>query len=235
VKAKAGLGRLDSPWSNVAKLEPPPLPLPAPKLEQPSTQLFMSKFNWSAVAGAAGYTLQIGGDEDFSQPEDVYDGEKTEFTQHTGLFGPLSLAGLSGLTPSITAALRAGGGTRFYRVKARAGPGRLDSFWSNVVKVDPPRPLPAPELKRASRQLIGSTLTWTAIEGAAGYRLQASADETFARAEDLYTGPKTEFRDLGSSMWIGTAVPLGGRHYRVQATAAPGSLDSPWSNVVSAD
>jgi hypothetical protein len=249
VKAKAGLGRLDSAWSNVVKVEPPPLPLPAPKLEEPSllaTYLQASAFRWSEVAGAIGYTLQVSSDETFSESLDVYSGEETKFTQHAGL-GLLSLAAL-GATPSMAPVLLKGG-TRYYRVKARAAPGRSDSPWSNIVKVDPLQSLPAPKLQEPSRQIFGRKFTWAAVNGAAGYLLQRSRDEAFSQPEDLYVGPETAFVESGTELaWpsvkrLDEPIPVlarlhdlrNARYYRVKAKAGPGWLDSPWSNVISAD
>jgi hypothetical protein len=217
-------------------------PLPAPKLaeEKPSSALFERKFTWSAVEGATGYLLQSSWSPAFSDPKDLYAGEKTEFFQLArfmdplgGSEGPFGIG--AGTTSPIVAQLLAGGrfATRYYRVRARAGLGRLDSPWSNVIKVEPPRQLAAPKLAGpVGRPTIGDghKLTWTAIEGAAGYLLQSGTDEAFSAPKELYDGPKTEF-DYGYVPFV-LGTLWSSSYHRVKAKAGAGTLDSPWSNVV---
>jgi hypothetical protein len=235
-------------------------PLGAPKLAAPAN----GKFTWTTVAGASGYVLQAASDEAFSKPENLYSGEETEFLQPPKLLGlsPLALAGLTptfgtGLgTNPIGAGLWTSGlfGTRYYRVKAKAGLGRLDSPWSNTVKVEPPKPLSAPKLDVSWRLGTVAQLTWSAVDGAIGYLLQTSTDRAFTKPEELYNGKETEFLaksespgqgGTGSgfgSLVTGTIAGLPEpnllftrttpRYYRVKAVAGPGRLDSPWSDVV---
>jgi hypothetical protein len=234
-------------------------PLRAPSL----TAGTGGKLTWTAVPDASGYVLQSSWSAAFSNPEELYAGDQTEFVHPLGLaspsaLGPARSANPLGADQSLMASIASGMfarsllATRYYRVKARGGLGRLDSAWSNVIKVDPPRRLPAPKLEKHSLQGFSRKLTWTAVEGAIGYLLQTSSDEAFSASEDLYIGSMTEFvEDRGGLPWIDVAaaraaraadkpIPslsrlLAGydaRYYRVKAQAGPGRLDSLWSNVV---
>jgi len=108
VKAKGGLFSLDSPWSNVVKIEPSPqTPLGAPKLAMES-----DTWKWTPVIGASGYILQQSIGSAFLNPKELYNGDKTEFFDFLCHFSSF-----------------------YYRVKAKGGLFSLDSPWSNVVNV----------------------------------------------------------------------------------------------------
>jgi hypothetical protein len=82
----------------------------------------------------------------------------------------------------------------------------------------------------AQPSATATSLTWTAIEGAAGYLLQSGTDEAFSAPKELYDGPKTEF-DYGYVPFV-LGTLWSSSYHRVKAKAGAGTLDSPWSNVV---
>jgi TIR domain-containing protein len=84
------------------------------------------RWKWTSPVGAAGYVLQKSVEASFAKPVELYNGEKTEFWEL-----PLKSAP-SSLSSSLS------GTKMYYRVKAKAGLGFLDSPWSNVVEVGPP-------------------------------------------------------------------------------------------------
>ena len=61
---------------------------------------------------------------------------------------------------------------RWYRVRNEGWSGRPGP-WSDAVRLDPPpRRLAAPRLEVARDPLTGTTWSWGAVEGAAGYLLE---------------------------------------------------------------
>jgi TIR domain len=68
------------------------MPLPAPKLSEPAK----GRFTWTAVTGASGYVLQVAWDEAFSNPQDLYDGDQTNWSVQASSLPRLGALGLAG-------------------------------------------------------------------------------------------------------------------------------------------
>ncbi len=241
VKAKAGVFRPDSPWSNTVKQETkPPKPLPSPELSASSTSAGTT-LSWSPVEGASGYVLERSVDVSFSAPSKIYERKETNHVDTSGsifLRMPYS-----------------------YRVKAK-GLLRPDSPWSKSVEseptslsgifgpknlwtafLEPPTAkdferLPRPTLE-ASQTVLGTTLTWPAVKGAEGYVLEHSADSSFIRAEQIYDGKKTAYFDTVAAAPFSPPISLSSLsaspaqyHYRVKAKGGVSTRDSDWSETV---
>ena len=158
------------------------------------------RVDWSDVTYATGYTLEEDDNANFSSPVTVYS-ESASQAQITGRSA----------------------GTWHYRVRAvRAGAG-LTSDWSNTssVKVG----LNAPTLTPISNAGSANyTVTWSAVDGAAAYRLQESASADFSGSTTYSVGANLSFNVVGQDGGIW--------YYRVQATT--GVVNSDWSAAQSA-
>ena len=141
VKAKGGLGNLDSSWSIVVEYtSPKPKPLTAPTLKLKSESvLFGSKLSWNSVLGATGYILEKAQTPKADKWENVFEGNETEFTDFTdsGFSSTLGTSSNRLLALQKHTFLNTNSSTYYYRVKAKGGLRYLDSSWSNVVEVNP--------------------------------------------------------------------------------------------------
>ena len=115
------------PVSHPAPARATPQPLPAPVLTR-FDDIFTgtTSLGWTAVPGAAEYVLEESLGPTFVLTTEIYRGERTEHVLDDGLgTGVPSIRLRSTLA---TSAFR-----RSYRAKALAGPGFLDSPWSNTA------------------------------------------------------------------------------------------------------
>jgi len=147
VRAKGGLLFLDSPWSNVVKAKPPgKIPLRAPTLNAPTDELLGRSWKWTSVLVAESYILEKSTDAKFSNPTELYSGDKTEFIERGSFpsaFSPASVFGIQSqkkpvfpiqphkpafsIQPLVAP-------VAYYRVRAKGRFLFLDSPWSNVVE-----------------------------------------------------------------------------------------------------
>lgn len=172
-------------WSRGA----PPLPelLGAPELEVVSGSEVgegstgdgdFLELRWSAVAGAREYRLEADADADadFPRPAVAYQGPATEASVPVPAGCPEA---------------------RYFRVRARRG-GEIGP-WSNTVLRILPRPdfhacgdlpLLAPELDRTPLPGGGDRLSWNAVPGAGGYRVEAAEEPGFVTPRTVFEGPE---------------------------------------------
>ena len=130
VKAKGGFAFLDSPWSEVVKVDRPlATVLDAPVLEREG-----SGFKWTSVNGASSYLLQMSQDLSFDKPVEVYAGAGSQWPV-VSLLSSLATPRYKSPALARLEILPCNCRTRYYRVKANGGLAFLDSPWSNVVKV----------------------------------------------------------------------------------------------------
>jgi hypothetical protein len=128
---------------------------------------------------------------------------------------------------------------RWYRVRSERWSGRPGP-WSDAVRLDPrsPRRLAAPRLAVAQDPLTGTTWSWSAVAGAAGYLLERSFAPGFVAPVEVYRGPVTWHVGAPLAPPFARRSPrslrsgLFGAFHRVKALGGGGALDSPWSNVV---
>jgi hypothetical protein len=122
------------------------------------------------------------------------------------------------------------GAPRYYRVKVKNGLTGLDSSWSNVVKVEPPKAqrLPAPKLEMKPDFLLGTTSwKWTSVTGATGYVLQNGHDVAFSNTVEIYSGEKTEHTARTRGISTGSILSAGtGRSHRPSAPLSSGVSNS---------
>jgi hypothetical protein len=173
---------------------------------------------WLQWAGAdllGTWVLQVSDTESFADPVEEYRGGKARHLV---------------LTPDAA--------PRWYRVRNEGWSGRPGP-WSDAVRLDPPpRRLAAPRLEVARDPLTGTTWSWGAVEGAAGYLLERGLGPGFVAPVEVYRGPLTWHIGTPLSPLLAWPPPrslraeLLGALHRVKALGRGGSLDSPWSNVV---
>jgi hypothetical protein len=203
------------------------VPLPAPKLElktglQPS-------LTWTEIQGAPGYVLERSENPSFFPAEEVYSGEKNEY---------------SDISPSVS--------PQYYRVKAKGGIIKTESEWSNTVETEkldmsafealktPERKkladlfsdinlykstgkLPAPKLElQKTKSPLFFMLTWTKVPWASVYVLERTEIPNLFPWVVVYSGEENEYSEIRGS----------GGYYRVKAKAALSERDSEWSNIV---
>jgi hypothetical protein len=151
--------------------------------------------DWNNLPLASAYTLQEANNSAFTSATVVYSGPASQL-QVTGHAG----------------------GTWFYRARATNGAG--DSLWSNAetVIVSPA----APALDPIDNPGSGDEylVSWSAPQGAAGYRLEEDDNSSFTSPATRYDGSELQYSITGQ--------PAGTWYYRVLAYNPAG--DSPWSN-----
>ncbi|MET0398116.1 MAG: hypothetical protein ABW277_15050 [Longimicrobiaceae bacterium] len=190
-------------WREGSEHAPPPLP-GAPTIttvEDPDAEGVI-RVEWTAPAGATGYTLQDSSDPRFRR--DV---------RATAAAGPRARL----LRPAVRPA------TLYLRVLARSPAGT--SPWSATRPMEVAggrfrdcdhRPLPAPVLDPVDEEEGRLVLTWSGPGEA--FVLESSAEPTFGAPTVLYEGPGREYE-----LW----VPAGAAYFRVAARL--GDEESPWS------
>ena len=163
------LGGLTSSWTSTRSFR---TRLPAPVLTDPEeaeeTTSLRPTFNWDAVTGASGYTLQIASNSSFTQGLLTFTTASTSFTPSVNLVRNTTL---------------------FWRVMAK---GTNPSNYSTVRSFLSANPAPVPVLvSPASKALIDGytpTLTWTAGTGtisAISYDLEIATNPSFSTDEQL--------------------------------------------------
>jgi hypothetical protein len=173
--------------------------------------------SWDEVLGATGYVLEGSATKEFTSSKELYRGPKTtHYRAHLDI------------------------GLYWFRVKAVGGAFMPDSGWSDVVCAFWPlltrfgrfpslaanlldSRLAAPQLELTGALM--PNLTWSAVEGAAGYELERDKTQSFIVPKSIYKGSLREFEDV--SVLSERIV-----YYRVKATSDDGLNDSAWSNVV---
>ena len=196
--------------TGMSAMPPPPAPAPEPPgsptgLTTSETTETSITWTWDVVEGATGYAVQVSADEMFDDMDDVHMTAETTYTA-SDLEAETSM---------------------FVRVAATSDAG--SSAWTTHVtgvSAMAPAPPPPPEPPGSPTGLMVSESTqtsitwmWNEVEGATGYSIQVSSNETFddmdmthATTETTYTAsdldPDTEMyvrvaatSDAGSSAW----------------------------------
>ncbi|MBN2322980.1 MAG: hypothetical protein JXQ30_04540 [Spirochaetes bacterium] len=195
---------LKSPWSkvftfSVGYIGSPTLYAPVGEVVTTKTP----KFSWSSVGGAAGYLIQVAGDESFASPV-----IKAEVG--TNAYTPPEVPGLSN-------------GTYYWRVMAKDGAGTWGK-WSEIAKfkIDATQPVPKPPtlISPSGGAILGSltvNFDWSdSIDpDATSYTLQASRYSTFSvilLAKTVATSYLNEvlFKEEGTYYWRVCANNAGG-------------------------
>lgn len=180
----------------------PSLSTPANNVTDQPVSLILS---WSAVSGATGYRVQLSTNDTFSSTV-INDSSITE-TSHF----------LSGLT---------NGTTYYWRVSAKNAGGT--GLWSAVRSFSTvTSALAVPSLSTpangAADQSVSLILSWSAVPGATGYRVQLSKNDTFSSSV-IDDSTITETSRSLSGLSNGTTY-----YWRVSARNAGGT--SLWSTV----
>ncbi|MDA0165207.1 SBBP repeat-containing protein [Solirubrobacter ginsenosidimutans] len=193
-------------WSETRRITiqnappPPPPPVPgAPSLTSPAggasvTQPFT--FDWSDVANAAWYTIEVDDSASFSQP----------------------LVWAATTTPSQLATNSLPNGTLFWRVRAFNSDGiggDYSAVRTVVVGPAPPGPLAAPSLLSPAadaRFSPGSSITfdWSDVSGANGYTIQIDDSDSFS-------APLTLQQIVSTSQFATSSLPTRRLWWRVRA------------------
>jgi hypothetical protein len=229
LKAKGGIFRPDSTWSNVVEVKSA-----GPLFAQPLGRIaggFAGKLaaphlkaspysgvsalgvgptlEWNAMVGTSQYVLEQSLTLDFHGAAEIYKGPKTSYS-------PFLLASLH----------------LYYRVKAAGFIGSFDSDWSNVVELrGQPLGLTKPTVRAGMGSRLGlafgfdTLLDWDKVPGAKSYVVEASDTKKFSNPEQVYSGSDTRFFPLPKQQ-----PP--GRYYRVKAKGGFFFSDSDWSDPV---
>jgi Beta-propeller repeat len=212
-------------WSAVRAIQvesappPPPPPTPgAPSLVSPAENAVVAQpitFDWSDVAAAAWYTIEVDDASSFA--------------------APLVWAATS--TPSELATNSLPNGTLFWRVRAFNSDGVGGPFSAvRTVQVQasapppppPPGPLPAPSLlspAHDARFSPGQSITfdWSDVSAAASYTIQIDDSENFS-------APLTVDQTTAASQFTTSTLPTIRMWWRVRANDASGAPGN-WSPV----
>ena len=195
-RVRAIAGGAESSWSNTVSVQVLPAAPVLASISNPSnTDAYL--LNWSDVPGATGYRLEQATTNAFSSPTVRYIGMDSQY-QVTGQAG----------------------GTWYYRVFTLVG--SLTSPASNVASTTvAPAALNTPALNAISNPTNGTvyTVTWGAVTGATGYRLEESQTPYFEQPTLVYQGALRQYNV--------EEMPGGTWYYRVRATSAAGN--SAWS------
>jgi hypothetical protein len=151
-----------SPWSPTWQFTTVPLPPSAPSAN-PATNVTVSSFtaNWTAVAGATTYLLDVSTDSYFDPPTVYNNMDVGNVTSRT----------VTGLAP----------GTRYYyRVRARNAGGSSPYSNTSSVTTVPSAPTLASPSNGATGVSTSPTLSWSTSTGATGYHLQVSTSPSFS-------------------------------------------------------
>ncbi|MBI4535481.1 MAG: hypothetical protein HY708_04325, partial [Ignavibacteriae bacterium] len=147
-------------FTTIVAPPPPPILVSPPNgaVNQPTTL----SLSWNASSGATSYRLQVSADSTFA----------------TTFFDDSTLAGTSQVVGTLA------NGTRyFWRVNAK-NIGGTSTFSSprnfTTIVAPPPPPILVSPPNGAVNQPTTLSLSWNASSGATSYRLQVSADSTFA-------------------------------------------------------
>jgi hypothetical protein len=130
------------------------------------------------------YILETSRDPDFKAPVEAHSGTGTTYLAWLLKLGATDIPNLIGGPGTIPGI----GSKAYYRVKAKAGPGNLDSWWSNVV-----------ELGGVKQKSLGELLTSQHLQG----KPQTMAPKT----APLQAGPAGK-RLPGPRLPIGLRLPL---------------------------
>ncbi len=207
-------------WSVVRALQiqsaqPTPPPPGAPSLVSPANNAIVTQpftFDWSDVAAAAWYTIEVDDAASFA--------------------APLVWAATS--TPSQLATTSLPNGTMFWRVRAFNADG-VGSPFSAVRTVQlqasaptPPGPLPAPALlspQHDARFSPGQAITfdWRDVAGSASYAIQIDNSQTFA-------SPLLVNQTTAATLFATSTLPTSRMWWRVRAIDGVGTPGS-WSSV----
>jgi hypothetical protein len=118
-----GLSRKDLSWADiVSSPETRPLTLETPKLVASSSK--GGRLTWQAVANATSYVLERDSSPFFLEPEEVYRGDALRYA----LIG-------AGLPEGLRSSLEHWRPLSYYRLKATAASGAVESAWSKHVSV----------------------------------------------------------------------------------------------------
>jgi thermitase len=161
----------NGPWSNTQSVTvKPAAPILAPIDNSDGDGSY--QVQWSASAGATGYTLEEDDNSGFSTPTTRYSGPELAFY----------------VTSQV-------GGAWYYRVRAHNSAG--DSLWSNLgsVTVKPGAPTLAPISNPGSDDEY--QVSWSAATGATGYTLEQAASPSFSGATVRYDGMELEYNVTG--------------------------------------
>lgn len=195
-RVRATIGGVKSAWSNTVSTQVVPSATALAAISNP-TSADNYLVDWSDVPGATSYRLE-------QSPNNTFTSVTVRY------IGPVSQYQVTGQA----------GGTWYYRVFSLAG--ALVSTASNTVSTTvTASALGVPTLNAISNSDGDKayTVTWEAVTGATGYRLEQSASSYFDTPTVVYDGA---LRQLNV-----TNQPRGRWFYRVRATVAAG--DSPWS------
>lgn len=195
-RVRASNAGAESGWSNTVSVQ---VMLAAPVLAAISNPSNADAYlvNWSDVPGATGYRLEQSATNTFASVTIRYSGTISQY-QVTGQPGE----------------------TWYYRVFTLMG--GQESGPSNVASTTVAvSALSAPALNAISNPDNDGayTVTWGAVTGATGYRLEESRTPYFEQPTLVYQGTLQQYNVVD--------MPGGTWHYRVRATSTGGN--SPWS------
>ncbi|HLA63086.1 MAG TPA: hypothetical protein VK610_01555, partial [Rhodothermales bacterium] len=208
-------------WVQRASPVPAPLDAPGTPTATPLDAPGGFRLDWPGeVVGEVEFELQEAGDPLFGRSTVVYRGPQTHTYVYFGVEGPCGVD-LGCAVP------------RYYRLRLRSG-GQVGP-WSGTLFLDA-----EPEGFRACRGPLGAPtlslvgvgdsaeLSWTAVEGADRYVVEASLDAPFTVPEVIATTDDLDHTIL--------APPQRTTYYRVRAErdtgASPATESGPWSATV---
>ena len=206
-----------STWSNVRSTQ---VILGTPELFQITNPEGAANYlvDWSEVAGATAYTLQVDDNSEFTSPEGVYAGPGSQYQvtgQPAGLWYYRVRAEKDGTSGPWSTAQ-----------SVRVGPIVRTAYLPLAARLWPPRPA-TPVLQAIQNgEGVGTyTVRWSTAARAKTYILEEAQNGNFEGATEIYRGDNTRFDVEGRG-----ASRL---YYRVKATNP--SSESAWSNVQRVD
>jgi hypothetical protein len=195
------------------------LTAPAPLAPSGTIASTTPTYSWSAVAGAASYSLWVDDAKQVGKIEQVYAASQVGCTTGTGTCS---------ITPPV--ALSAGAGTWWVKAMGATSSGP----WSADRPFTIGSPLPAPAAPTTlapsgTITLSTPTYSWSAVQTATAYSLWVDDASAVGKIQQVYSA-----NQLGCGTGAGTcsitpavALVAGAGHWWVKATNAVG--DGPWS------
>jgi len=188
--------------------------VPAAPVATAGTGVSQSGFtaNWNASTGASSYRLDVS--------------TSSSFTSYVTGYQDLTVTGLSRAVSGLSAST-----AYYYRARAVNAAGTSGNSNTITVTTSAPATPPAAPVATAATNVLGTSFqaNWNASGGATSYRLDVSADESFATFEPGYQ----DLTVSGLSQAVSGLSASTSYYYRVRAVNAYGTSGN--SNVITLD
>jgi predicted phage tail protein len=188
--------------------------VPAAPVATAATSVTQSGFqaNWNASTGASSYRLDVS--------------TSSSFTSYVTGYQDLTVTGLSRAVSGLSAST-----AYYYRARAANAAGTSGSSNTITATTSAPSTPPAAPVATAATNVLGTSCqaNWNASGGATSYRLDVSADESFA----TFVAGYQDLTVSGLSQAVSGLSASTSYYYRVRAVNAYGTSGN--SNVITLD